>query len=548
MRWWGVPLLVAVLALSGCLFASEDPASPSTSDPAPQGNGTALPQDWAEHLIPEGPDHAHPDPLQHRNLTTPNFEVLGWDPMVTDRYNATASPAYCGALTSQGERDYLAVTGGTSDVAITIVDVTDPGNPRVVGELVLPRSPVFDVDFVDGTPYVAVATFRAELNGGNASGIREGATAPRPGTVQPLWRDACGNTYEGPATPLPKAAGVVLVDLSDVTEPTVEDHVPQPVAGPHNVFADTVDGEPMILSSVTNFAHAASYFNFYRVSQTSPLGAELVDVGTWSSQLSSRTKDPPPRPPAPTNIHVDGWIQQHPVTNETIAYLANWNGGIVILEYQGPHRLEKRAVWNDYQPGTPGRSFISLFTSKGQMTGQWHRARPIEGTWNGSHYTVIHQEVSDRPAGRPTGMVAILDTTDPGDPVPVARWTLPVDPNWTELKHYSPHYLTVQNRTIFVALGHGGLWALDASPEHWPRLPSAGAFVPARESPAPPPESVSNAYAPEPFLGDVQATENAILTFDDNGVYTVAFNRSAEVPHPEPWHEAPWQQIPSSRR
>lgn len=548
MRWRTLSLLLALLAITGCLFASEEPAAPSSADNASSDEATPFPADWAQQAIPEGPDHAHPDPAHHRGLTTPNVRELGWDPLVTDHYNASTGPAYCGSATTQEGRDYAAFTGGSSDVAITVVDVTDPEAPRVAGELVLPNSPVIDVDFVDGTPYVALSTYTVTTADNGSTLASPGIDAQRD-TLTPVWRDACGTTYEGPSTPAPKAAGVVLVDLTDVTNPTVEDHVPQPVAGPHNVFADTVDGEPMVVSSVVNFAHSASYFNFYRVEEVPQIGAELVDVGTYSSQAAIDPQDPATHDQPPTSIHVDAWVHQHPVTNETIAYLANWNGGIVVLEYQGPHQLEQRAVWSDYEgPATPEADFFSPYLSEGQMTGQWHRARPVETTWNGSHYTLIHQEVSERPAERPTGVVGILDTTDPSKPVPVAGWTLPVDVNWTEFKHYSPHYLTVQNQTVFVALGHGGVWALDASPEHWPRMPAVGVYTPARESPAPAPDSAANAVGSEPWLGDVQATGSAIVTSDDDGVYSFTLDESIEAPTPEPWNQERWGPIPARGR
>jgi hypothetical protein len=516
-------LLLAAVALAGCLGGSDsDPASEvSSPDPTPE-----VADDWAAQALPFGDGHDHTDPADHANRTTPNFQVQGWSPLTTDYHGSTSGGHLCGEVATEGERDLAVTHSFSTDVAFVVIDVTDPENPEKLGELVLRNTQTYDVAVTDDGTSVALATSPLDTGPDDGAGT-EAEQGTR--TIQPVWRDTCGNTYEGPETDVPYASGVVLADISDPTAPQVADFEAQPVLGAHSVFATTVDGTDWVLGSTTNLAHSASYFTFFTVEST-PQGPTLVERYRHSSETPNPDRDPQDHPRI--NGHVDGWIQKHPETGDTLAYLANWDGGLVVLDMSDGPPFEVVSQWTDFDPDAG-----SL------MTGNIHEAHPLSTTWDGRHYTFIGQETPERPAKRPTGQVIMLDTTDPANPEPVARWTLPADVNWDGFLQFSTHYLAIQDRTLFVSNYHGGVWAVDADPAAGPELPTLGVFLPTR-TPEKPADTSYTDFDWTPTVLDVKAVDDETLFVPDgiSGGYTVTFDRGApvEVPTPDPWTKDAW--------
>ncbi len=522
-----------MLLIAGCLgLAPEE---------APGEDHASVDENWYENAFPYGPDHDHTDPAQHANLSTPNFNVLGWDPLITDYHGATSGDYFCGGVALDGDRQYAVVNSFFTDVAMVIIDVTDRENPELVGELVLPGTWVYDSDITSDGQWAVLGMYPPDEEDQHELGLE---AAKETMTVQPTFRDACGNEHQGPTNEIPYASGTVLVDLSDPTEPTVADYDTQPVSGPHSIFANTIDGEHFVLASVPQ-AHVrsaapeasqpTSYYTLYTIEDVPIAGGMLLNAGSWSAQYSQTPDDPATQTPLSTG-HLDGWVEEHPITGQVIVYLANWDGGIIMLEYTDPG-LMLLGEWNDYDE-TKGTG----------MSGQWHGIIPMDETWNDRHYSVIHQELGQSPEERPTGMVAILDTTDPEDPYPVARWTLPVETPegaWGDHLQFSTHYVSIVDEMLFVSLYHGGIWAVNASQDHWPELPSQGVFIPDNESPQPVPEALDNYQRWTPIMLDTLALgDGTIATFDISGAYILDFDETMPIPMPDPWHDEPWEEIP----
>ncbi|MBI2077379.1 MAG: hypothetical protein HYT80_03270 [Euryarchaeota archaeon] len=503
-------LLVATLVVAGCAGGErggETPRPTQTPD---------VPLDWAAKALPFGSGHGHADPLQHQDLSTPNFEVLGWDPLETGYHGANSGGYYCGDVGAKAGQRIAVTHSFSSDVALIVIDVTDPAKPTKLGELAIPRIHVYDVAMFPDASFAVLAT-----NPARATPTAEA------GASVPIRTDACGRTTSLDQEPVPYSSSVVLVDLANPQQPRVVDSVAQPAIGPHSVFATLIDGKRFVLAATTNLVHQVSYFTFFTVDAVPAVGPRLTQYGVFDAQYPA----PPAGTPPLSNGHVDGWIQKHPTTKEVLAYLANWNGGLIIVRLEGPGQVRQVANWNDYD------------TSKGkEMTGQIHDALPIEGTWDGKHYTFIGQEIVTRPANRPTGQVILLDTTDPARPTPKARWTLPVDVEWSNASDqliFSTHYIELVNQTLFVSLYHGGVWAVDARPEKGPELPTLGVFVPDRIAP----KVRAGAQAdPAPEVLDVLALENGDLVSYDGrgGVYVYRFTDTGDVPVPAPWTKDAW--------
>jgi hypothetical protein len=120
----------ALVLLAGCVQPAAQPdVAPAALDPE-----TGLPQ-WVVDGMPAGEDHDHNDPALHHDLSTPNFHVVGWDPLVTDRYQTTANGMGCGGtgVTSEGRKLALVHTNST-EAAFIVADVTDPAHPQKLGE------------------------------------------------------------------------------------------------------------------------------------------------------------------------------------------------------------------------------------------------------------------------------------------------------------------------------------------------------------------------------------------------------------------------------
>ena len=518
------PVLLAVLAslvIAGCVQAPDEGAG---GNAAPSAAGS-LPAGWAERAIPSGEGHDHFDPLQHQGLSTPNFKLLGWDPLVTDATGGTAGGYYCGEVATTAEGRRLAVVNSfNTDVAFVVADVTDPAQPVKVGEYVLPNVHVYDVAMTPDGQHVIVAA-NPDRSAPSLGGAQGALGLPAQGVlVQPLFRDACtGETRAaGPEQVLPLAPATLLIGVHDPAKPTFEDAQPAPVLGPHSVSTASVDNETFVMSSITNLAHQGSYFQFFTLADT-PLGHRLALQSVYQAP-SSQGKTPV------INGHVDASMHKHPATGQRIAYLADWDAGLIILDMSNPRVPRELAQWSEYKGGLGGYM-------TGDESGNLHETLPMDELWDGRHYTLVGQEIISKPEDHPTGWVYVLDTTDPANPVEAGRWTLPVDVEWGADLQFSTHYVEVVGRTMFVTLYHGGVWAVDLStPERIANPPTIGAFVPGNVSPSPP-SGRARASEGVPNVLDVLAYPNGdLVVFDDqSGVYVLRFDAADPAPAPEPW-------------
>lgn len=510
-------LLVASLVAAGCL---QTPGA--DVDPAPALNAAGLPADWAARAIPSGEGHDHFDPAQHANLSTPNFKLLGWDPLVTDALGTSAGAYYCGEVAQTAEGRRLAVVNSfASDVAFVIADVTDPMKPVKVGEYVLPNVQVYDVAMTPDGAHVIVGA-DPQLKPPSTG---PGATLPDglPGIlVQPKFRDACtGETRDaGPEQVLPLAPATLLVGVHDPANPTLEDAHPAPVLGPHSVSTGLAGDVTWVISSITNLVHQASYYQFFQILDT-PAGHKLAFQSVYQAPSGANGKVPV------INGHVDAAIHKHPVTDKTLAYLADWDAGLIILDLDIPRAPRMISQWSEFKGGL---GYIA-----GEESGNLHEALPLDTLWDGKHYTLVGQEIVGKPETHPTGWVYVLDTTDPANPVEAGRWTLPVDVEWSTDLQFSTHYVEVVDRTAFVTLYHGGVWAFDLStPEKIASPPTIGAFVPDRVSPAPP--AVENDYGVPEVLDVLAYPDGTLVVYDAaSGVYVLRFDASDPAPAPPAW-------------
>lgn len=556
-------ILLASVALSGCLSntgddddMTTDPALATWHTDAIYGKGVdPMLIDYQDESEPHLELHDHDNPDHHKGLSTPNFEVIGWDPLETNYHGQTSGGYFCGGVAEEDVdgRLYAAIHSFSSEVALVVLDVTDPANPFMVGELVMPRTDIYDAiisnDGKWGVLSVSQATNTTRLAGMELPDVPP-LQAEDTYSDRLIFRDACGVKYAGPEADLPHGPGTMLVDLSDPTNPEIADVEPAPALGPHSISSTTVDGVEYVAASTTNLQYEASYFQFFTIDETQT-GGQLTPYSEYSAQYAQGEADyasnnPPSGAPDPDgsvtgyarqfallNGHVEAEIYAHPITGQLLAGLANWDGGMHTIDISNPAIPVPVSVWGDSRSGTISHS------------GQIHSVMPLPELVDDRFIVAVGQETGSSfgEAGvdhRPTGQIVLLDMTDPADPEPVARWTLPMRLHWSGTLDFSTHYFAFDGDTMYVAMYHGGVWAVDIGQDQWPELPSLGAFIPDRLAP--------NGYASKyvdygPVTLDVFVLpDGSLLTYDaKSGAYTLRFDpENTSVPVPEPWTEDAW--------
>lgn len=491
-----VLVLAIVAGLAGCVQTPQAPVTASADVPALGGN--PLTAGWWERAVPAGEGHKHNDPAQHQNLSTPNFHVLGWDPLVSESLGATATGMGCGGTgtTSAGKR-IAVVHSITSEVAFVVADVTDPAHPKYLGDFYMPNSVVWDATVtLDGMHAIVAADTAALLP---LMGRNPELPIPPGNLTVPVsgigFRDACTGEFRSATKDLtsyvPYGPGIVMVGLQDPTHPKLESWIPQPVIGPHSVSVAEIDNVTYVMSSVVNLVHSASYYHFFTVVDT-PAGAQLQSLAIIQC---------PGMPDNPAgNGHIDVELQKHPLTHQLLAYLSNWDTGLEIYDVSDWSMPTQIGHWADGKNGS------------------MHEAHPLSELWNGKLYLVAGQEIGE-PTDRPSSWIYVLDITDPAQPKEVSRWTLPTKVKWDGGLQFSGHYLEVYNRTMLVANYHGGLWAVSLQDPAKPE--TVGIFVPYLVTPKP-----AQGCPCGPSIEDVVAWPDGVLTTWDNsnGVYQLRFD------------------------
>lgn len=522
--------LTFAFVLSGCLEGGSSPQGTGANgrpgadaaDRIPIGEG------WSELALTTGSEHDHLNHTQHADWTTPNFEVLGWNPLITDYHGRTAGGYLCGDAVDRNGRRLSVVHSFTTDVAFIITDVTDPRNPQKIGEFVMANTHVYDLALTQDQRTVLLATSPGTNSIGNdPSGDR---AAPRA-----AFRDSCTGQERpvlGPEQGLPFASGIVVVDISNPRAPAITDFRFFPVNGGHSVQTRDLMGRVLVLVSVPNGGlptvgnpagfNAHSYFVFAEL-VGGPTDRRL-DVLSVYQYAALATAVPGVR--IPGNVH-DGYMQRHPVTGQHLAYLAYGTSGLVIVNIDDPRSPRFLSYWGNWNE----------LGEAGQNTHFQHETLPLEETWDGRHYTFMGEECGAHPPKSPTCLAYAFDTTDPTKPKLVGAWTLPHDVQWNVNLQYSLHYLGLVNRTLFVTVYHGGLWAVDVS--HLGAqfsLPSIGVFMPPHQSPKP-----ARGVPYTPRVNDlISFVDGTMAVYDAyTGVYLVRFDASNPAPAPEPWPLGP---------
>ena len=397
-----------VLALAGLLAGCASPGGPGGSDDATPG---AADHDAIEAAIgaPVVEDHDHADPTLHEGSHNLDLVALvkgeeGRVPKPTESYMETAI---------KGGYAYLSRTG--PDQGLVIFDVGDVERPRQVGYVKLEAGFEPDVEVSDDGKWAFWETQRFPTSAEVPSVLEPGANLQR---------------------------GVHVVDVSDKANPRWAGFSPTWPDGPHSITYANVSGRHILLQSVYAFAYA---YGDHEVPQAQRLVISELDTSLPVATLKVLAEyREPGATGGPGLFPHDVSVSVHPVTGRTLAYVAYWNVGVVILDVTDPASPARVGVATDFGPAT----YRAV-----------HMARQLAEPIDGKVVLVVEPEIG---AEADSGYVTFMDVTDPANPTYLSSWLLPG--NLTSAGGaLGPHYFDVAAGRVALASYHAGFWVIDVS-------------------------------------------------------------------------------------
>lgn len=227
------------------------------------------------------------------------------------------------------------------------------------------------------------------------------------------------------------AQGVEIYDVTDKANPRFLLHDAQGAGGSgyHNVFTATIN---------------ETYWVFQ----------------TYKGNILKFTPNPP-KLELVSKVKVadhDIWIERHSITGDWIMYTG-----------AGAHFT----MYDVNDPAHP----VQLGNWDGGDLDGWHRQTPIHETVGGRALVIVAGETG----GGETLPYAVVDVTDPLDPVTLSSWATPGNPTNTGVNFftYSPHELETWNGYVAVGSYHAGVWLFDVgSPERAMSPVTIGYYLP----------------------------------------------------------------------
>lgn len=297
---------------------------------------------------------------------------------------------------------------------LSVVDVTDPTRPELLGSADGGSAWAMDIDASEDGQWAFVSVYNGPVVGSLFA------------------RDY---VVENPQAPTgPGAPGVAVVDARDPSSPQVTGFLPIHGLGPHTAVHHTFpDGRGFVFANKAEGGVPGNAIVIAEVVAAPGGGRTLAPVSEFHLDLTDGGTFP---------HDVD--VREHPITGQMLLYAAWWDAGLVIVDVTDPAQPEMVAHFEGY----PADQEVQL-----------HDVHPYPEAIDGKHYTVSSPEI---PGGDTTGHVRIYDTTDPASPELVGSWTLPSDVVVDEPFLFSTHnFAFLPDGRIALAHGHAGVWILD---------------------------------------------------------------------------------------
>jgi hypothetical protein len=396
--------LAALVLLAGCV-------APTTPPPGAGDGSSASDWDAIEAAIGapigQGQGHDHADPKLHNHsynldLVAAVSGEAGRAPQPTEGYVETAV---------KGGYGYLCRSG--PDQGLVIFDLADIEAPKQVGYVKLDAGFEPDIEVSDDGKWAFWETQRFPTSAQTPSLLEPGANLPH---------------------------GVHIVDISDKANPKWAGYSPTTPDGPHSITYASIAGRHILFQSVYAFAYA---YGDAEVPGAQRLVVSELDTSAPVAQLKTLAEYVEPGATGgPGLFPHDVSISTHPVTGQTLAYVAYWDVGVVILDVTDPAKPVKVGVAKDFGPAPYE---------------EVHMARQMDTLIDGRVVVVVEPEIG---AQEDSGYMTFLDVTDPTAPTYVSSWLIPGNLT-SDGGTLGPHYFDVRDGRVAMASYHAGFWIID---------------------------------------------------------------------------------------
>lgn len=478
---WILALLV-VPVLAGC--ASNAPASDPSSAPA---RTVAASRAFIEQIAaglgtPIEMEHDHREAAAH--VGGRNLELVSWNPLGVE----LGQNGFANFVFLRNDREDLALIAvdGDSTGGFVIADISDPANVTALGRYMINGNNVQEVRVVPGGEF-AVMNVQTIPNAGDPAAAM----------------DDCGVCLH-------------VVDIRDRTNPELVSLFPIEVLGTHNMDVVEIDGAIYVFhvgQPLTNHP-PGNYVGVLRFVEA-PEGAYLVRVAEY--------------------YHDDAWtdtqrsfphdvlVQEHPLTQQRLAYISHWQGGALVVDVSNPLAPMEIGLHED-----PAPSDVSNI--------HWimQEERPRE---DGRVIAWSAPEIGQLRTG--SGLIRAYDVTAPAEIDQIGYWELPGNVTIPSRYLMSPHVAVpdLGRGLLAVSHYHAGVWILDITDPTNP-LPTAYYF-PVGDGQAVwegPIWWKKPNFSPDGFLPNVYMARwhepDGLLWVSERGTGLYALNYTGPVPGP----------------
>jgi hypothetical protein len=233
--------------------------------------------------------------------------------------------------------------------------------------------------------------------------------------------------------------GVHIIDIRDKAHPKWAGFSETTPDGPHSITYANINGRHILFQSTYAFAYA---YGNADVPTTQRLIISELDTSGPFATLKTLVEYRHPQATGLNKMPHDVSIQVHPRTGRTLAYVAYWDVGVVILDVTDPAKPVLVSTYHDFGPAKYGE--IHMVRAFGQ---------PIDGRL----ISVAEPEIRAQPD---SGYLTFFDTTDPAHPTYVSSWRIPGNIP-SDGGSLGPHYFDADRGRVVMASYHAGFWVID---------------------------------------------------------------------------------------
>lgn len=309
-----------------------------------------------------------------------------------------------------GDHAYIAYLG--APWLLAIVNITDPAAPQLVGQFPTTNAWGMDLAVSEDGDWVFVGVY--------------------PSAVGEIFTPGYTAAHLGAPAGI-AAPGVAVIDARDRTAPVLSSFLPTHGLGPHTVgYHKYPDGREIVFADKADLQVG----NAILISElvATPLGGRMLQP------LSLWMLDGPSDPDQPH----DADAEEHPLTGQTLLYVAHTHAGIAIVDITDP---SAPTLVSQSTEGPDGADALV------------HDVHPYPFLVDGKHYTIASPEII---TAETSGTLRIYDTTDPAAPALVGTWRMPGEYVTDEPFGMTMHnFQFLPDGRIALAHGHAGVWLIE---------------------------------------------------------------------------------------